>query len=279
MAVKIKLKRLGKIRAPHYRIVVADSRTKRDGRAIEEIGKYHPTQDPSLHRGRLRARRSTGSASAPSRPSRSLAILKVTGDWQKFKGLPAPAPLQVAEPGRQEGRLRGRRQGVGDRRTAPSRRARRRPRRPAEAERRAAAEAARHAEAADAPAAEATAAAAEAEATPATAQTEAPGRRPSSTARPERARGGSRAPRQGHRRPPGRRAVARPQRCAAARVLEVRVHPDDLGKVIGRNGRTATALRTVVGALAAGPRRPRRLRRRRPSAVSRRPWHAARCEG
>ena len=54
MAVKISLKRLGKIRAPYYRIVVADSRTKRDGRVIEKIGKYHPKEDPSLHRGRLR---------------------------------------------------------------------------------------------------------------------------------------------------------------------------------------------------------------------------------
>jgi small subunit ribosomal protein S16 len=48
VAVKIRLKRLGKIRSPHYRIVVADSRTKRDGRAIEEIGKYHPKNDPSV---------------------------------------------------------------------------------------------------------------------------------------------------------------------------------------------------------------------------------------
>ena len=48
MAVKIRLKRLGKIRAPYYRVVVADSRTKRDGRVIEEIGKYHPTEEPSF---------------------------------------------------------------------------------------------------------------------------------------------------------------------------------------------------------------------------------------
>ena len=48
MAVKIRLKRMGKIRAPFYRVVVMDSRTKRDGRAIEEIGKYHPTEEPSL---------------------------------------------------------------------------------------------------------------------------------------------------------------------------------------------------------------------------------------
>ena len=46
MAVKIRLKRMGKIRAPYYRVVVMDSRTRRDGRAIEEIGKYHPTEEP-----------------------------------------------------------------------------------------------------------------------------------------------------------------------------------------------------------------------------------------
>ena len=69
MSVKIRLKRMGKIRAPYYRIVVADSRTKRDGRAIEEIGKYHPTEDPSYIEVDS-PRPSTGSASARSRPSR-----------------------------------------------------------------------------------------------------------------------------------------------------------------------------------------------------------------
>ena len=48
MATKIKLMRLGKMRAPYYRIVVADARTKRDGRSIETIGKYHPTEEPSF---------------------------------------------------------------------------------------------------------------------------------------------------------------------------------------------------------------------------------------
>jgi len=56
VAVKIKLMRLGKIRAPYYRIVVADARNRRSGRAIETIGKYHPKERPELHRGRLRAR-------------------------------------------------------------------------------------------------------------------------------------------------------------------------------------------------------------------------------
>ena len=96
MAVKIRLKRLGKIRAPYYRIVVADSRTKRDGRAIEEIGKYHPTEEPSLmdvDSARVQYWLSVG-----AQPTEQvLAILKVTGDWQKFKGLPgAEGTLKVA---------------------------------------------------------------------------------------------------------------------------------------------------------------------------------------
>ncbi|MFE9998935.1 30S ribosomal protein S16 [Streptomyces avermitilis] len=97
MAVKIKLKRLGKIRSPHYRIVVADSRTRRDGRAIEEIGLYHPVQNPS--RMEVDAERVAywlGVGAQPTEPV--LAILKKTGDWQKFKGEPAPAPLLVAAP-------------------------------------------------------------------------------------------------------------------------------------------------------------------------------------
>ncbi|QKV92325.1 30S ribosomal protein S16 [Streptomyces sp. NA02950] len=97
MAVKIKLKRLGKIRSPHYRIVVADSRTRRDGRAIEEIGLYHPVQNPSrIEVDSERAQYWLKVGAQPTEPV--LAILKVTGDWQKFKGLPAPAPMKVAEP-------------------------------------------------------------------------------------------------------------------------------------------------------------------------------------
>ena len=87
MAVKIKLKRMGKIRAPYYRIIVADARTKRDGRAIEEIGKYHPKEEPSLievDSGRAQHWLSVGAQ--PTDPVRKL--LEVTGDWQKFKGLP-----------------------------------------------------------------------------------------------------------------------------------------------------------------------------------------------
>ncbi|HEY1105871.1 30S ribosomal protein S16 [Agromyces sp. H3Y2-19a] len=85
MAVKIRLKRLGKIRAPYYRIVVADSRTKRDGRVIEEIGKYHPTEQPSfIEVDSDRAQYWLGVGAQPT--EQVLAILKLTGDWGKFKG-------------------------------------------------------------------------------------------------------------------------------------------------------------------------------------------------
>jgi small subunit ribosomal protein S16 len=96
VAVKIRLKRLGKIRAPYYRIVVMDSRTKRDGRAIEEIGKYHPTEEPSLIEvDSERAQYWLGVGAQPS--EQVAAILKVTGDWQKHKGLPgAEGTLKVA---------------------------------------------------------------------------------------------------------------------------------------------------------------------------------------
>ena len=96
MAVKIRLKRMGKIRAPFYRIVVADSRTKRDGRVIEEIGKYHPKSDPSfIEVDSDRAQYWLGVGAQPSEPV--MAILKVTGDWQKFKGEPAPPAMKVSE--------------------------------------------------------------------------------------------------------------------------------------------------------------------------------------
>ena len=85
MAVKIRLKRLGKIRAPYYRIVVADSRTKRDGRVIEEIGKYHPTEEPSfIEVDSERAQYWLGVGAQPT--EQVAAILKITGDWGKFKG-------------------------------------------------------------------------------------------------------------------------------------------------------------------------------------------------
>ncbi|KPG85709.1 30S ribosomal protein S16 [Frigoribacterium sp. RIT-PI-h] len=85
MAVKIRLKRMGKIRAPYYRIVVADSRTKRDGRVIEEIGKYHPTEEPSfIEVESERAQYWLGVGAQPT--EQVAALLKLTGDWGKFKG-------------------------------------------------------------------------------------------------------------------------------------------------------------------------------------------------
>ena len=99
MAVKIRLKRMGKIRAPYYRIVVADSRTKRDGRVIEEIGKYHPTEEPSvIDVDSERAKYWLGVGAQPT--EQVLALLKVTGDWQSFKGLPgAEGTLRTKEGG------------------------------------------------------------------------------------------------------------------------------------------------------------------------------------
>jgi small subunit ribosomal protein S16 len=98
VAVKIRLKRMGKIRAPFYRVVVMDSRAKRDGRAIEEIGKYHPTEQPSLID--IDSERAQYWLSVGAQPTEQVeALLKVTGDWQKHKGLPgAEGTLQVAEP-------------------------------------------------------------------------------------------------------------------------------------------------------------------------------------
>jgi small subunit ribosomal protein S16 len=98
MAVKIKLTRLGKIRNPQYRIAVADARTRRDGRAIEIIGRYHPKEDPSLIEiDSERAQYWLGVGAQPTEPV--LKLLKITGDWQKFKGLPgAEGTLKVAPP-------------------------------------------------------------------------------------------------------------------------------------------------------------------------------------
>ena len=85
MAVKIRLKRLGKIRAPYYRIVVADSRTRRDGRVIEEIGKYHPKEEPSFIE--VQSERAQYWLGVGAQPTAAVeAILKITGDWQRSKG-------------------------------------------------------------------------------------------------------------------------------------------------------------------------------------------------
>jgi len=89
VAVKIKLQRLGKIRNPQYRVVVADARTKRDGKVIEAVGKYHPKEEPSfIEVNSDRVQYWLGVGAQPTEPV--TAILKITGDWQRFKGLPAP---------------------------------------------------------------------------------------------------------------------------------------------------------------------------------------------
>ncbi len=97
MAVRIRLMRTGKIRNPQYRVVIADSRKKRDGRAIEQIGLYYPKQEPSLIEiNSERAQHWLSVGAQPSQPVQRL--LELTGDWQKFKGLPAPPPLKMAAP-------------------------------------------------------------------------------------------------------------------------------------------------------------------------------------
>ena len=86
MAVKIRLVRFGKIRTPHYRIVIADSRKARNGLKIEEIGRYSPASEPSLievNSDRAQHWLKNGAQPTPAVE----AILKVTGDWQKFKGI------------------------------------------------------------------------------------------------------------------------------------------------------------------------------------------------
>lgn len=97
MAVKIKLQRMGKIRNPQYRVVIADARTRRDGKVIENIGIYQPKQEPSLIRiDSERAQYWLGVGAQPTEPV--LALLKITGDWQKFKGLDgAEGTLKIAE--------------------------------------------------------------------------------------------------------------------------------------------------------------------------------------
>ena len=100
MAVKIRLKRLGKVRVPQYRIVVVDSRKKRDGKVIEEIGKYHPKEDPSYIS--VVSDRAQYWLGVGAQPSEAVAkILKITGDWQTHKGLKGTeGTLKVAEPKR-----------------------------------------------------------------------------------------------------------------------------------------------------------------------------------
>ena len=257
MAVKIKLTRLGKIRNPQYRIAVADARTRRDGRAIEVIGRYHPKEEPSLIEiDSERAQYWLGVGAQPTEPV--LKLLKITGDWQKFKGLPGA-----------EGTLK----------VKPS------PSRPSWS-----CSTPRWPQADGAPAAEATQPkkkkapakkaeeAAAAEALP----TSPPARLPSEPAAEAAAAEPAAEP---ARRPPNehravvdavehlvRGIVDNPDDVRVdmvtsrrGRTVEVHVHPDDLGKVIGRGGRTATALRTA-GGRHRWPRHPRRRGGHRPVA-------------
>jgi small subunit ribosomal protein S16 len=96
--VKIRLQRLGKIRSPYYRVVVSDARTRRSGKAIETIGRYHPKEEPSLIEiDSERAQYWLGVGALPTGPVQHL--LEVTGDWQKFRGLPGTeGTLRKAEP-------------------------------------------------------------------------------------------------------------------------------------------------------------------------------------
>jgi small subunit ribosomal protein S16 len=105
VAVKIRLKRMGKIRAPYYRIVVVDSRKKRDGKVIEEIGKYHPKEEPSLID--VTSERAQYWLGVGAQPTEAVeAIFKVTGDWQTFKGLPGTeGTLRTAEPKRDKSEI------------------------------------------------------------------------------------------------------------------------------------------------------------------------------
>lgn len=96
MAVKIRLKRMGKIREPHYRVVVVDSRKKRDGRVIEEIGYYNPNTDPSVID--INSERAQYWLSVGAQPSEAVLVqLKLTGDWQAVKGGKVENKLQVIE--------------------------------------------------------------------------------------------------------------------------------------------------------------------------------------
>jgi small subunit ribosomal protein S16 len=128
VATKIRLMRMGKIRAPYYRIVVADARTKRDGRAIETIGKYHPKDDPSLiELDSDRVQYWLGVGAQPTEPVR--AILRKTGDWQRYAGEPAPEPLlqPASRPDRKAVFAQAAREAAGQPGDEPKKRAERRP--------------------------------------------------------------------------------------------------------------------------------------------------------
>ncbi len=280
MAVKIRLKRLGKIRVPQYRIVVVDSRKKRDGRVIEEIGKYHPKEDPSyIDVVSDRAQYWLGVGAQPSDAVQQ--ILKITGDWQTFKGLPGTeGTLKVAEPKRDKTEIFN--EALKDAVKAPKGDAVTK-----KASKKSAAAQEPKADKAEEPKADKV----EEPKADKAEEPKAQGRGAEGRGAQGRTRPRSPRPRSPHRRrrraPPRRRSRprrSRPRTPARARpepviadalehlvrgvvdhpddvsvrdkqlrrgsILEVRVHPDDLGKVIGRNGRTATAFRTVISALA-----------------------------
>ena len=218
--------RLGKMREPHYRIVVADARTKRDGRSIETIGEYHPKNDPSVIK--IDGDRAAYWLGVGAQPTGAVtAILKVTGDWQKFKGEPAPPAMLVAAPEDRQARAvrrrarrdLGRAARRGDhaaqarrqegRRYARARRPRQHPRRGRDSGRRCSVVEA----AADAPPRQAADVLEEALEHLVRGIVD----------HPDDVRVETVSNRRGTR-------------------LEIRVHPDDLGRVIGRNGRTAKAL-------------------------------------
>ncbi len=251
MAVKIRLKRMGKIRTPYYRVVVVDSRKKRDGRVIEQIGKYHPKEEPSfIEVTSDRAQYWLGVGAQPTEAVE--AILKVTGDWQRFKGLPGT-----------EGTLR----------TAAEKRSKQdifnEALKEAGSELQADATTAKKTSAKKADKPVEAASTDKAEAAPARGRCcrDCSGRGRRGVRR--RRRGPARRGRR-DREVRGLSAVlsealehlvrgivrhpddvsVRDKELRRGSVLEVRVHPEDLGKVIGRGGRTATALRTVIGALA-----------------------------
>ena len=104
MSVKIRLMRLGKIRTPHYRIVVSNSRSARDSKAIEEIGRYSPAVEPSLIQ--VNSERAQYWLGVGAQPSEAVtALFKVTGDWQKFHGLPGSEGTLKVAPARADKRV------------------------------------------------------------------------------------------------------------------------------------------------------------------------------
>ncbi len=213
MATKIRLKRLGKIRSPHYRIVVMDSRAKRDGRAIEEIGLYHPKNDPSVIQ--VNSERAQYWLGVGAQPTEAVvALFKRSGDWQKFTG-DSTIPSGIDPQPEKRDKLAAFNAALADAKDEPGSTA------------------------------------------------------ISGSARKPAGRAGQRRGRGHRRRRRGvtmlaealehlvRGVVAHPDDVHVkdldlrrGRMLEVRVNPEDIGKVIGRQGRTASALRTVVGALA-----------------------------